>query len=99
MTNIKNDGTENIFSPNVVKNIKDKVLYAAKQTKIRINNKVCDIKDLDFNISKETWEHDYLEMEFTIQNQEVGKYHSYIFSLDNQLEIQLLNYMFCHIYN
>ncbi len=89
MTNIKNDGTENIFSPNVVKNIKDKVLYAAKQTKIRINNKVCDIKDLDFNISKETWEHDYLEMEFTIQNQEIRKYHSYVFSLDNQLEIEL----------
>ena len=89
MTNIKNDRTENISGSNNVKNIKDKVLYAAKQAKIRINNKVCDIKDLDFSINKETWKHDYLEMEFTIQNQEVGKYHSYIFSLDNQLEIEL----------
>ena len=71
MTNIKNDRTENISGSNNVKNIKDEVLYAAKQTKIRINNKVCDIKDLDFSINKETWKHDYLEMEFTIQNQEV----------------------------
>ena len=70
-------------------NIKDKVLYSVKQTKIRINGNECDIKDLNFNINKEVWEHDYLEMEFTIHGQETGRYHSYVFSLDNLLEIEL----------
>lgn len=84
-----NGNSGNMLSSGISEGIKDKVLYVAKRTKVRINDEICDIKDLDFKIKKEVWEHDYLEMEFTIQTSEAGKYYSYVFSLDNTLEIEL----------
>ena len=68
---------------------KDRVLYPVQEVVIKINNEICDVKDLSFTLDKKVGEHDFLDMEFTILTEETDKYHSYVFSLENILEMEL----------
>ena len=70
-------------------NFKDRVLYPVQEVVIKINNEICDVKDLSFILDKKVGEHDFLDMEFTILTEETDKYHSYVFSLENILEMEL----------
>ena len=69
--------------------IKPQTLYTGKNIRLRINDEVMDIKDVEMDITKEFSKHDELFMRFTIKTEEVSKYYSYVFSFDNTLEIEL----------
>ena len=68
---------------------KPQTYYKGKNIRLRINDEVMDIKDVEMNITKKFSRHDDLFMKFTIKTEEVSKYYSYVFSYDNTLEIEL----------
>ena len=68
---------------------KPQTYYKGKNIRLRINDEVMDIKDVEMNITKKFSRHDDLFMKFTIKTEEVSKYYSYVFSFDNSLEIEL----------
>ena len=73
----------------IVEQIKPQTFYRGKNIRLRINDEVMDIKDVEMHITKEFSRHDELFMKFTIKTKELSKYYSYVFSFDNTLGVEL----------
>ena len=69
--------------------MKSQVFYRGKNVRLRINDEVMDIKDVEMNINKEFSKHDDLFMRFTIKNEELSRYYSYEHSFGNTLGVEL----------
>ena len=66
-------------------------LYTGKNIILKLNNEVLDVKDINFELDKTLFCHDYLKLTFTIPSEETDKYYGYVFTLNNTLEIELIN--------
>ena len=66
-------------------------LYTGKNIILKLNGEILDIKDINFELDKTLFCHDYLKLTFTIPSEELDKYYGYVFTLNNTLEIELIN--------
>ena len=66
-------------------------LYTGKNIILKLNGEILDIKDINFELDKTLFCHDYLKLTFTIPSEEIDKYYGYVFTLNNTLEIELIN--------
>ena len=89
--NISSHSVGNLQSPVNITGEKLPELFTGKNIILKINKESLDIKDIDFEIDKKLFNHDYLKMQFTIASEEIDKYYGYVFTLNNVLEIELIN--------
>lgn len=91
LSNKNNLNIEKILPMENSASVKNFELFRDKDIVLKINKETLDIKDISFDIEKKLFWHDYLRIQFTIPSDVVDKYYGYVFSLDNVLEIELLN--------
>jgi hypothetical protein len=91
LPNINKSNVGRLMSSQNSINEKSLELFNNKNIVLKINKEILDIKDINFEIEKKLFQHDQLQIQFTIASEEIDKYYGYVFSLNNILEMELVN--------